>query len=482
LYTQKYIFIHFVPTAQGVGSDDSGTSALFCGIRSLHTQLLPACLTSVPDLSHEYIRLIMQTTPSIPRRCFCGLLIALFAALLFLPLFQQITGIPKDQNLIGFRNRTGDAPAWTLKRWQDGAFAMETHTWLREHAGLRGTLVKVNRQLRYSLFAKMAPAPLHNHALVIGRGNMLHENLYLQEAIHPPRMTPEKIDAFGERLARLQGLLREQGMAFLVIAAPSKARLYPDTLPAWARDHIQKDGHDYQTFIHALEKYQIPHLDTMELFARLRSERPGLMAPHSAHWSFYGAWIAWLHAIPLINQQELLPEIPVPETVEVVWEPAMDMDAEMRAQLNLFFGSHTNAIPAAYPVAADLPPGTEPQVKALIVGDSYGFGLMDALSRSRVCKTVQYWFYMKSFYECPEGSYESRDHRILSCNEKRGHFRSNDENGLRFMADKNVVILIMTGFNIDKMTWGFDRMINRLYGDPNDNLPLTAGVPLSHEN
>jgi len=424
----------------------------------------------------------MKTKPSIPRRCFCGGLIALFAALLFLPLFQQCTGIPQDQVLLGFRNATGEFPAWSLKRWQNGSFAMETDSWIREHAGLRATLVKVNRQLRYSLFGKMTPAPLPNHSLVIGKGDMLHENLYLQEAINPPRMTPEKMEAFGERLALLQRLLKEQGMAFLVIAAPNKARLFPETLPAWARKHIRKDNHDYENFMEVLEKNQVAHLDTMELFARLQAEHPELMGTHSAHWSFYGAWVTWQNAIPLINSQQMLPTIPVPETDEIVWEPAIDMDTELRGQLNLFTSRHTNAVPAAYPVASDLPPEMEPPVNALIVGDSYGFGLMDALSRSRVCNTVQYWFYMSSLYECPGGSFESRDHRILSCNEKLGHFRSNDKNGKRFMADKNVVILIMTGFNIDKMTWGFDRMINRLYGDPDDNLPLDSEVSVNPEN
>ncbi len=414
----------------------------------------------------------MPAKPSIPRRCFCGILVALFAALLFLPLFQQITGIPKDQDLIGFRNATDAFPSWTLKRWQNGSFAMETDAWIREHAGLRGTLVKVNRQLRYSLLAKMTSGPLPTHSLVIGEGNILHENTYLQESIEPSRMTPEKMEAFGERLARLQGLLQDQGMAFLVVVAPNKARLQSDTLPRWAQSRMQEDNHDHQDFVDILKQHQVSTLDTMDLFTRLDPELPGLMAPHSAHWSFHGAWVAWQHAIPLLNLQQILPEITVPQTAELIWEPAIDMDTELREQLNLFAGPHEKASAAAYPVAADLPPGQLPQLNALIVGDSYGYGLLDALTRSRLCKTVQYWHNMNTVYECPAGTYESRDYRILPCNDRLGYFQSNDENGQRFMADKNIVILIMTGFNIDQAGWGFDRMINRLYGDPNDNLIL----------
>lgn len=114
-------------------------------------------------------------------------------------------------------------------------------------------------------------------------------------------------------------------------------------------------------------------------------------------------------------------------------------------------------------------------MNALIVGDSYGYGLMDALARSRLCQTLQYWHNMNTFYDCEEGSYESREHRILPCHDRLGNFQSNDENGKRFLAGKNVVIMIMTGFNIDNMSWGFDRLINRLYGDPNDN--LSSSIP-----
>jgi len=424
----------------------------------------------------------MRQFPSIPRRCFCGTLIALFGLLLFLPLSQPFTGIPRDTTLMGFRKRTGDFPAWTLRRWQSGTFAAETDAWIREHAGLRGFFVKLNRQLRYSLFGQIAAAPLRSRSLVIGRENFLHENIYLTEALRPPVISPEKIEAFAASLSRLQGLLREQGMAFLVIAAPNKVRLYPDTLPRWAKGQIREDNHDHKAFVEALLRHEVPVLDTMALFRELRTEFPDLVAPHGSHWSFHGAWIALQHAIPLINREQILPPLPVPETEELIWDSPQDMDTELRAQLNLFFGRHTHAIPAAYPVAAAPPRENEQQLDTLIVGDSYGFGLMDALARSHLCRKIDYWFYMGKIYELEPGILDSHSERVLSHGQELGLFRSNDRNGRRFLADKNLVILVLTAFNIDKYSWGFDRMINRLYGDPDDNPPLTPGLPLHPDN
>ena len=254
----------------------------------------------------------MPVPPSILRRFICALLIALFAALLAFPLFQQLTGHPADQELLGFRPRSDELPNWTARRWLDGDFAVETDGWIRDHIGLRGWMVKINRQLRYSLFGQVEPAPLRKRALIIGKNGILHENIYLTEALREPVIPPERIDTFVVGLAQVKELLAQQGAAFLVVAAPNKARLYPETLPGWAPPLIRTPS-DHEAFVESLKRHDVPVLDTMELFRELQDEHPDLVAPHGTHWSFHGAWVALQHAIPLINEQRLLPELPVPE-------------------------------------------------------------------------------------------------------------------------------------------------------------------------
>jgi hypothetical protein len=407
---------------------------------------------------------------SILNRLLRGFLIAIFAVLLLLPLVQQITKQPPDKKLSGIRVRTREFPPWSFKRWRRGEFAAETDSWIRDHLGFRGHLICLNRQIRYSLFGHVEPAPMRKRALVIGRKPVLFENILLVDALRPPQIPPEKMDDFAVRLARMQRLLREQGMAFLVILAPNKAYLYPEDLPAWTRGRINESKADHVAFIDALKRHHVAHLDSMSLFREL--ELPDMVPPHGIHWSNHGAWVAWQHAVPEINRQRLLPDIPVPQTEELIYDHPTPMNDELRAQLNLYAAAHAKAVPSAYPVAAPLPPGADPMLDVLVVGDSFGFTLVDALARSRLCNAIDYWFYMKSGKQAEGPSFDSRAQRALGPLASLGNFHGNDTNGRRMLEGKNLVLLAITTFNIDKYTWGFDRLINRLYGNPDDNPPL----------
>lgn len=413
----------------------------------------------------------MTTPASIPRRIFCGLLIAVFAAVLLLPLFSQITKIPPDRRLGGFRYRIREFPAWTLRSWLSGQFASTVDAWTGEHIGLRGWQVILNRQLRYWLFGQVEAAPLRKRAMVIGTPPMLYENILLVDALRQAQIPSDQMEDYADRLARMQAQLREQGMAFAVVVAPNKALIYTNSLPAWARPYIH-DGHtDFKPFVDALRRRDVPCLDTMTLFRELTPEHPDLVPPHAIHWGHHGAWIALQQLIPLINRQDLLPPIPVPETEDLIMDKPSSMNDELRGQLNLLSGPHMAPIPSAYPVAAPLPPGVEPMLDVLIVGDSFGFTFMDALARSRLCRVIHYWFYMKSLKQAVPAAFDSREIRGLPHFAGLGVQRPTDENGTRILEGKNVVFLVVTTFNIDKFSWGFDRLVNRLYGDSDEELP-----------
>ena len=412
----------------------------------------------------------MPTTPSIARRCFQGFLVALAAALLFFPYFQHVAGWPADKPLSGFTPRTKAFPPLTLRTWLDGSFAKTVDSWASEHVGVRGWLVALDRQIRYSCFGQVEPAPLRKRALVIGAPPVLYENILLIDALRPPQIPPEKMDFFAAQLRRTQDLLREQGMAFVVVLAPNKALVYPETLPAWARKRVSETNTDSRAFIEALRRHDVPLLDTMALFRELRPQYD-LVPPHAIHWGHQGAWIAWQRAIPLINRQGLLPELPVPEEVGVIMDKPSSMNRELRDQLNLFFSDHGDLIPSAYPVVDPLPAGQEGQLNALVVGDSFGFTFVDAMARSRLCKAIHFWFYMMRARGAEPGWFDSRELRALPAPAGIGTMNRSIENGRRMLAGKNLVVFVITTFNIDKFSWGFDRLVEQLYGDPDAAAP-----------
>ncbi len=408
----------------------------------------------------------MTTTPSIPRRCFQGLLVALTAALLLFPYVQHATHWPADKRLGGFRPRMDTFPDLTRTTWFDGSFAAAVDLWAREHVGVRGWLVALDRQIRYTCFGQVEPSPLRKRALVIGTPPILYENILLVDALRPPQINPEKMDFFAGRLARVQELLKQQGIPFVVVLAPNKAIVYPESLPAWARDRVSETNSDYRAFIAALAQHDVPFLDTLALFRELRPQYPDLVPPQAIHWGHQGAWIAWQRTIPLINRQGLLPEIPVPETEDVIMDKPSSMNQELLGQLNIFAGPHFRTIPSAYPVAGPLPAGTEETLRALVVGDSFGFMFVDAMARSRLCADVHFWFYLRSAKGASPASFDSRVHRGLPAVDGLGALPRNVENGRRMMEGKNLVVFVITTFNIDKLSWGFDRLVEQLYGDP----------------
>lgn len=413
----------------------------------------------------------MPLPPSIARRCFQALLVALTATLLFFPYFQHVAGWPADKPLGGFRPRTGAFPALTWTSWFNGTFAQTVDLWATEHVGVRGWLVALDRQIRYSGFGQVEPAPLRKRALVIGTPPVLYENILLIDALRPPQVSPERMELFAARLRRTQELLREQGIPFVVVLAPNKALVYPDTLPAWARARVSETNTDYRAFIDALRRHEVPLLDTMALFRELRPQYDDLVPQHAIHWGHQGAWIAWQHAIPLVNRQELLPELPVPETAGVVMDKPSSMNRELRDQLNLFCSEHGDLIPSAYPVVDPLPAGQEGQLNALVVGDSFGFTFVDAMARSRLCKVIHFWFYMMRGKGADPGFFDSREHRALPAPAGIGIMNRSIENGRRMLEGKNLVVFVITTFNIDKFSWGFDRLVEQLYGDPDAAAP-----------
>lgn len=424
----------------------------------------------------------MQPRPSIPRRVLQGTLVGLFAMVLLMPLAQQTTRIPEDRPLGGFRYRTQEFPQWTCAGWLNNEFAPAADAWIGEHLGLRGWLVMLNRQIRYSLFGQVEAAPLRKRALVIGKPPYLFENILLLDARLPLRVPPDQMEAFAGRLARTRDLLRDRGMAFLVVVAPNKALIYTNALPAWARARISGTNPDQVAFKDALARHAVPVLDTQDMFRDLSSRPPDVVPPHGIHWSHYGAWLTLQQAIPLINRQAVLPALPVPGTEDLVMDTPSSMNDELRGQLNLFSSRHGTPVPSAYPVAAPLPPGAAPMLDVLVVGDSFGFTFLDALARSRLCRTLEFWFYAKNAKAAEPAAFDSREirgvPRIAGLEMPPGREAAT----ARLLAGKNLVFLVVTTFNIDKLAWNFDQLVEGLYGDPARALAPAAELPLDLEN
>lgn len=402
-----------------------------------------------------------------PARIYRWILIACFAAMLLLPHAQALFRIwdDSDLTLIGIRTDNDPFPSVTLRSWWDGSYAANVDQWTRGHIALRPFWVRLQRTACLKWTGQVYHSAPNKSDVVVGVPPFLFENIYILDAIVPSTDFEPRMGKYKELLVSGCNYLRSRNKALVIILAPNKALLHPEALPRNVRKKADDANTDYPRFLRLLRENDIPHLDAMQFF-RDEAHAPDVTyfdAPLGAHWSYYGAWRTWQAAIPIINGQQLLPPIPLPETADLQLGPPMSMDQELLPQLNILPPRTDTDLPAAYPIAAplDTPP---PPLSALVVGDSYGFGLSDAMMRAPLFKHLYYWYYCRTLYDIPSPTFDpaqtqfyTRFRSFMADGSKRAQL------GNRYIVDNSdVILVVMTTFNIDKQAWRFFQLLDAM--------------------
>lgn len=394
--------------------------------------------------------------------------IGIFAALLLVPHAQKQFRLWDDSKLalIGIRKRTSEMPKITVRSWFDGSFAKSTDSWAREHLGLHSFFVRLMRTIRYELAGQVVAPPPAKTDVVVGKAPFLFENLYVIDAIRRPGFAEPAMREYLKSIVAGRDYLRSRGKALVFVLAPNKALLRPDMLPRHYRGKVADEHTDYPLFLHMLQENDITCVDIMRFSREVgkTDEYKLFEAPLSAHWSFYAAWRSWQQTIPAINEQKLLPPIPVPETDHCEFSSPIGMDRELRPQLNLLFMGGQPELTAAYPVPAPLPSPSPTPLVGLVVGDSYGFGLCDAIMRAPLFSRLFYWYYCRTLYDFKSPCFDASRSRTF------GPWMSNivegyhpPKMGNRYIVDEaDVVVVVMTTFNIDKRAWNFFGLLEEM--------------------
>lgn len=385
----------------------------------------------------------------------------------FSPVVGRIFPSYEETPLIGIHKADSVAPKFTMEDWFSGKYAADTDKWIKDHHGFATDLVRLHRYGLYKLTGQVVHAPATNNDTLIGENGYLYENLYVIDAVRKPGMSESDISKFVNGLEQVRDELKERNTAFVVILAPNKALICPENLPAWARDLSKYENSDYYLFKQELEKRGISCFDSNQYFKENWATHKQLHAPHSAHWSYYGAWMVFTNTIPLINAQQALDiELPVPELKEIYSMKAGGMDDELRPQLNLpkFCEDYADRLVSEYPIAnPDLGDAfvtaknaREKKLKALVIGDSYGFGLCDAMVRQPMFDEITYWYYCRTTYLVTgPNDYSKKRWLYAKYNNLRIHNKYDAYEA--YCKDADVVFYVVTTFNIDKLGWNFHK-------------------------
>ncbi len=323
-------------------------------------------------------------------KIFLAVAAGLFALALLLPLIHSATGWPADLPLRGVEDAV-PPPDLRWGAWWDGDMQTGIDTWLNRHIGLRGRWVRAANQIRYSLFRELPRGS--GTKVVPGRQGYLFEKGYVDAYRQAGRSPESEWRATSAAVRRLQDRLAEDGIAFLLVIAPSKAEIYPEFLPKDA-DVAGRPFRrsNYENAIGTLRQDGVNVLDAHQLFLDWKQEAgtPPLFTQSGTHWNHYA--IARVAGQLMERLRDLtgkdLPSLRV--TGAEIDREIVGADNDLGDLANLW-SRRQLAGPQIHPVLEALP-GTEPP-DILFVCDSFGLRLTDLMTRNRLYRRQDTYYY-----------------------------------------------------------------------------------------
>ncbi len=194
-----------------------------------------------------------------------------------------------------------------------------------EHFYKRDFLVGLAVRLKYEMGDRVFP-----QVLIENDGWMAHitekEPDYFQNA--RPLKGKAKI---ADEIASLNEYLAGQGITLLVVAAPSKASIYPEMMPDELKPFSTLSKLD-ELLAYMRENNQPSLLDLRPALSRARQEQD-VYYKTNTHWNGYGAYVAYAEILGALAQShpELIP-YPIDELQLITTPPeAQDLPRIMRA-------------------------------------------------------------------------------------------------------------------------------------------------------
>ena len=323
----------------------------------------------------------------------------LFCLFLVLPLAQMATGWLPDVPLAGVETPTA-GPAVGARAWWNGTMQTDFDAWLAQRVGLRGALVRTANQIRYVLFRELPKRS--GTQVLLGREGMLYEKVYVDAYNANGQRPARELANVSASTKRLQNRLARDGIAFLLVIAPSKAEIYPEFLPPEA-DVAGRPARrsDYQNFIEHLRRDGVQVLDAHRLFAE-RKRAPGsppLFARRGTHWNHYGAVLVAARLLEELARLTGAEEPPAVAVVGAVTNRQIASPDNDLGELANLWQRRSLAGRQVHPQVEIRPGPDKPAVT--FITDSFGAQLITWLQRQRLLARHDSYWYNQRHYGWP---------------------------------------------------------------------------------
>jgi hypothetical protein len=165
-----------------------------------------------------------------------------------------------------------------------GAFPSQAEAYLKDHFGLRETMIHTHRDLSH-------PVLYGNEQVLVGRdGRMFYLGRDMVRQSAGLILRDRRVADAADMLAEMRDALARRGARLLVAVAPNSSTIYQDDLPLWARKGERKT--EYDLFLADLEARGVKTVDLRPVMEQARANSKAYLM-HDTHWTARSAVLAF---------------------------------------------------------------------------------------------------------------------------------------------------------------------------------------------
>lgn len=281
-----------------------------------------------------------------------------------------------------------------------GKFQNDIELWLKQNIGFRGTFVKTDNQINFSVFNEFSRS--HPKKILLGKNLQLFEEPYIDVYNRLLTVPVPQIEKKAGDIQRLQEKLKARNVKFLLILTPSKATIHPEMIPdkyILAGAAEKKDN--YQIIIPMLKQRGVNVLDGREMFLEMKKEGTTHLFPSSgSHWSLYGAYLFGTKMIQRMEQILGRRLVHMPMKKLIPSREPIDLDKDIARLGNILFtrSLFTDYVyPETYPDA----PANAYRPDMLLVGSSFCWNFLKYFDQNRVFSRIDFFYYFNTDWVYP---------------------------------------------------------------------------------
>jgi hypothetical protein len=278
---------------------------------------------------------------SFTRRASNTLLIALFFALLWIPLAESV--LQFDPSPAPNEKRTPAAfPQFTCAASGLRDYLSGLEKYYNDHFGFRKTLLRWEHKWKRSLFRESAVTEAmigRDGWLYLARGGMV-DNMLGNLAY-----TDAQLAAWRQVFQTRRDWCAARGIAYQLVIAAEKHSVYPEHLPTWI-PATRKADQISQLVAYLKTNSTVPVLDLREPLRQAKTNRLTFHVTDT-HWNDYGAFIGYTELLNALTPQR--PELkPLPlEAFEIrqSQQPGGDLAVMLAQERSLMEADHIALVP-----------------------------------------------------------------------------------------------------------------------------------------